>query len=114
MRSSRYGLRNSNSKKGLSVLEYAFLIAVVVGVLITMQVYLKRSIGGRLQVAGDMLGDPYAYGLTDLHEHFSSHTWVREWKFPGPADVIKTRGSFHYESERKLRPLEESSTLAIK
>jgi len=46
-------------RKAQSTLEYALLISVVVGALLGMQTYLKRSIQGRMQIIGDQMGDQY-------------------------------------------------------
>lgn len=59
--------------KAQSTLEYALLISVVVGGLLTMQNYLKRSIQGNLAgVANSISPDPYAPGLTEKKESSSS------------------------------------------
>jgi len=47
-------------RKAQSTLEYALLIAVVVGSLLYMQNYLKRSMQGRLQRIGDQIGEQYS------------------------------------------------------
>lgn len=51
-------------RKAQSTLEYALLIGVVVGALLSMQNYLKRSFQGKLQAVGDQVGDPYSPGDT--------------------------------------------------
>lgn len=56
-------------RKAQSTLEYALLIGVVVGALIAMQNYLKRSMMGRLQAVGDQIGDQYSPGLTFRQEN---------------------------------------------
>jgi hypothetical protein len=56
-------------RKGQSTLEYAIIIAVVVGGLMVMQHYVKRGYQGRLKSASDDMGqqfDPLTYGGT-LH-----------------------------------------------
>ncbi len=58
-------------RKAQSTLEYALLIGVVVGALIAMQNYLKRSMMGRLQAVGDQIGDQYSPGLTFRQENMS-------------------------------------------
>ena len=44
------------NRKGNSAVEYAFLIAVVIGALLGMQAYLKRPICQRWRLAGDAFG----------------------------------------------------------
>lgn len=53
------------SRKGQSTLEYAIIIAVVVGGLLAMQHYVKRGYQGKLKSAADDMGqqfDPDTYG----------------------------------------------------
>ena len=50
-------------RRGQSVLEYAMIIAVVVGALIAMQIFLKRSVQGKLRESiDDIGGGQYAAG----------------------------------------------------
>ncbi len=49
-------------RNGQSTLEYAILIAVVVGGLIGMQTYVKRGLQGRLRDAADDIGSQYSPG----------------------------------------------------
>ena len=51
--------------KGQSTLEYAVLIIIVIGALLSIQVYIKRGIQGRLKSATDDIGDQYAPGNTN-------------------------------------------------
>ncbi len=53
--------------RGQSTLEYALVIAAIVGALIMMQIYLKRGVGGRIKSSADDIGeqfDPVAYSGT--------------------------------------------------
>jgi len=45
--------------KGQSLLEYAFLVAIVAAAFIGMQHYIKRSVQGRVKQAADEIGEPY-------------------------------------------------------
>ena len=60
-------MRRLFSKKAQSTLEYAILIAVIVGALIGMQTYVKRGLQGRLKVATDDVGSQFEPGTTDIH-----------------------------------------------
>ena len=51
-------------RRAQSTLEYALIIAVVVGALIAMQVYVKRGVQGRLKSATDDIGEQYSPGYT--------------------------------------------------
>ena len=52
-------MRRIFNKKAQSTLEYAILIAVVVGALIGMQTYVKRGLQGRLKAATDDVGSQF-------------------------------------------------------
>lgn len=47
------------NKKGQSTLEYAIIVAVVIGGLLVMQHYVKRGYSGRLKSASDDMGQQY-------------------------------------------------------
>lgn len=49
-------------KKGQSTLEYAMVIAVIVAALVAMQIYMKRSVQGKLRSATDDIGQQYSVG----------------------------------------------------
>lgn len=58
-------LQYLNQKRGQSTLEYAVLIVVIIGALLTIQVYIKRGVQGRLKTAADDIGDQYSEGNTN-------------------------------------------------
>lgn len=67
-------------KKAQFTLEYTILIAVAIGALLTMQVYLKRAIQGRLKEGGDQLGHEYfpeGKILRDVHSGY--HNVIEEY-----------------------------------
>lgn len=55
-------LQYFNKKRGQSTLEYAVLIVVIIGALLTIQTYIKRGVQGRLKSAADDIGDQYSDG----------------------------------------------------
>ena len=59
-------LQYLNQKRGQSTLEYAVLIVVIIGALLTIQVYIKRGIQGRLKSSADDIGDQYSDGNTNV------------------------------------------------
>jgi uncharacterized protein (UPF0333 family) len=59
-------LQYLNQKRGQSTLEYAVLIVVIIGALLTIQVYIKRGIQGRLKSSADDIGDQYSDGNTNI------------------------------------------------
>jgi len=56
----------NRKKKGQSTLEYAILIIVIIGALLSIQVYIKRGIQGRLKSATDDIGDQFSVGNTNV------------------------------------------------
>ncbi len=57
---------NKRRKKGQSTLEYAVLIIIIIGALLSIQVYIKRGIQGRLKGAADDIGDQFSVGNTNV------------------------------------------------
>lgn len=54
-----------NKMKGQSTLEYAILVIIIIGALLTIQTYIKRGVQGRLKSATDDIGDQYSPGNTN-------------------------------------------------
>ena len=52
--------------KGQSTLEYAILIIIIIGALLSIQVYIKRGVQGRLKSATDDIGDQFSPGNTNV------------------------------------------------
>ena len=98
-----------NHRKGVAAIQYAFLIALVIVTFIAIQAYIKRSMQGQLQAAGDQIADQYAYALTQGVEHFESETRTTTWRLPGAFTIIRVpEASFSSHSERNIRPLDET------
>lgn len=57
---------NKRRKRGQSTLEYAVLIIIIIGALLSIQVYIKRGIQGRLKGAADDIGDQFSVGNTNV------------------------------------------------
>jgi len=57
---------NKRRQKGQSTLEYAILIIIIIGALLSIQVYIKRGIQGRLKSATDDIGDQFSPGNTNV------------------------------------------------
>ena len=51
-------------RKGQSTLEYAMIIMVIAAGIIAMQVYMKRSVQGKLRESTDSIGKQYSAGKT--------------------------------------------------
>jgi hypothetical protein len=57
---------NNKRMKGQSTLEYAILIIIIIGALLSIQVYIKRGVQGRLKSATDDIGDQFSVGNTNV------------------------------------------------
>ena len=53
-------------KRAQSSLEYAVLIVVIIGALLSIQNYIKRGVQGRLKSAADDIGDQFSVGNTNV------------------------------------------------
>jgi cytoskeletal protein RodZ len=58
----------ARSRRGQSTLEYAILIVIVIGALMSIQFYLKRGVQGRFKSATDDIGDQFSPGNTDYNK----------------------------------------------
>jgi cytoskeletal protein RodZ len=56
---------NKRRRKGQSTLEYAVLVIIIIGALLSIQVYIKRGVQGRLKSAADDIGDQFSPGNTN-------------------------------------------------
>lgn len=65
---------NNRRKKGQSTLEYAILIIIVIGALLSIQVYIKRGIQGRLKQATDDIGDQFSPGNTRVNKVMTTNS----------------------------------------
>ena len=57
---------NKRWKRGQSTIEYAVLIIIIIGALLSIQVYIKRGVQGRLKQAADDIGDQFSPGNTNV------------------------------------------------
>jgi len=53
-------------RRGQSTLEYALIVAVVVGALLAMQIYMKRGMEGRMRKASDDIGKQFEADKTTV------------------------------------------------
>jgi len=91
----------SRKEKAQSTLEYAIIIAVVVGALLAMQTYIKRGIQGKLQASTDSIGEQYSAGITTVkyitQDNGPSETKERFGTGEGFSDDIGNKGVSHTE-----------------
>jgi len=69
---------NKKRQKGQSTLEYAILIIIIIGALLSIQVYIKRGIQGRLKSATDDIGTQFSVGNTNVVMRMTTASVTRE------------------------------------
>ena len=79
-------------RKAQGTLEYALIIVAVVTALLAIQVYLKRSIQGRLRASSDQIGDHFepTYHEHSKRERISSHSRITEHHPEGAGSAMTT------------------------
>ncbi len=66
------------NKRAQSTLEYAILIIIVIGALLTIQVYIKRGVQGRLRQATDDIGQQFKPGSTNYRKTMTTNSKTQE------------------------------------
>ena len=61
-------LNRRRKRKGQSTLEYAILIIIIIGALLSIQLYIRRGVQGRLKSATDDIGDQFSPGNTNVRK----------------------------------------------
>ena len=69
---------NKKRQKGQSTLEYAVLIIIIIGALLSIQVYIKRGIQGRLKSATDDIGTQFSVGNTNVIKTMTTGSRTQE------------------------------------
>jgi cytoskeletal protein RodZ len=71
-------------KKGQSTLEFTILIIIIIGALLSIQVYIKRAVQGSLKsAADDISGEQFSPGNTNYSMTTSSHSRTKETNIGG-------------------------------
>lgn len=96
-------MQRSMIKKAQSFSEYSALILIIIGGLLIMYSYLKRSLQGRIQMQVEQQTGPYHYGSTKLNEYSSQIIRTVNWALPGPRNIIKTETKENFRSSRELK-----------
>ncbi len=79
---------NKRRKKGQSAVEYAILIIIVIGALLSIQVYIKRGIQGRMKQATDDIGDQFSPGNTNVLRKVKTNSFVEQKNFAGEQSTV--------------------------
>jgi Flp pilus assembly pilin Flp len=71
------------AKRGQSTLEYAVVIAVIVGALLASSVYIKRGIQGRFKQSSDDIGEQFSPGASRYEYTTKNSVTSTETVVPG-------------------------------
>ena len=69
---------NRRKKKGQSTLEYAILIIIIIGALLSIQIYIKRGVQGRLKQATDDIGDQFSPGNMNVIKKHTVNSYISQ------------------------------------
>jgi len=97
-------------KAQVHVVEFSFLVVLLIGSFLYFQNFLKRSAQGQLQAAGDQIGDQYAMCLTTGREHQGANSFFFQLNTAGlnnPTRITVTTGNYRSTMIRRLRGLAE-------
>jgi len=83
--------------KGQSTLEYAMIIAVVVGALLAINIYMKRGLQGRLRESADQIGDQFDANATTITRN-TTHTGTTVQTVTAGTTTSNTSGENRTES----------------
>lgn len=86
------------NKRGQGTLEYAILIAIIVGALIAMSVYIKRGVQGRLRQASDDIGEQFSPGYTTSNITTNTSATVHENRFEDGTSSTNTESQWQNRS----------------
>lgn len=81
-------LKFLRKRKAQSTLEYAVLIIIVIGALLSIQTYIKRGVQGRLRQASDDIGDQYSSGNMNMTRKTTFHSRTNETYSKGVQNTI--------------------------
>jgi len=79
---------NEKRQKGQSTLEYAILIIIIIGALLSIQVYIKRGVQGRLKSATDDIGDQFSPGNTNVVMKMTTNSKTRDTFIAGTTSSV--------------------------
>ena len=86
----RYAQGDLKNRSGQSALEYAVLVVIIIGALLSIQFYLKRGIQGRLKSSADDIGDQYSVGNTNVLKTTNTHSETSETFSNGVSKTLFT------------------------
>ncbi len=87
---------NKKRQKGQSTLEYAILIIIIIGALLSIQVYIKRGVQGRLKSAADDIGTQFSVGNTNVVKTVTTSSTTAETFIDGETRSQLTSEEYTY------------------
>ena len=91
-----------NQKRGQSTLEYAVLVTIIIGALLSIQFYIKRGVQGRLKSAADDIGDQYSVGNTNVLKTTKSSGTTHETFTAGVSNTAITTPEVTNTTEKSV------------
>lgn len=88
--------------KGQSTLEYAVLVIIVIGALLSIQVYIKRGVQGRLKSSADDIGDQFSPGNTNVRKTVRTISNTRDTFLGGVSDTTLRADEFTITSRNQV------------
>ena len=74
--------------KGQSTLEYAILIIIIIGALLSIQIYIKRGLQGRFRSSADDIGDQFSPGNMNVVKTTDTTSNTTETFFSGVTNSV--------------------------
>ncbi|MBF0523302.1 MAG: hypothetical protein HQL24_09645 [Candidatus Omnitrophica bacterium] len=99
--------------KGQSSLEYVVLITILIGALLSIQVYFKRGIQGRWKDAVDGLGDQYdpRFAKTDINQTVDANSTSSLMIIPTSNEEDAKMHSYRIDTSSALEKRTGSTTV---
>ena len=104
-------LKHFHKMKGQSTLEYAVLVVIIIGALLTIQTYIKRGVQGRLKSSSDDIGDQFSPGNTNATKTTKTHSQTQELFGQDASGTVKQGASESKLSVPELTNTQENSAI---
>ncbi|MDP1853272.1 MAG: hypothetical protein Q8L26_03590 [Candidatus Omnitrophota bacterium] len=93
-----------NIRRAQNMLEVSLLLAAIVAALVMMQIYVKRSMMGRLRAYSERIGPKYAIGSTSSSTTNTQNLQISETTSSGLTTTNTTDTKFRTTSETVVAP----------
>lgn len=112
-------INRQHKQRAQSVLEYAMVIACIATALVTMQIYIKRSLQGRIRDAADEIGEQYSakttkseltQTITTPKDKYGKEQYITTTGKPRFIDVVRSDGT---TEKREIMEIERKEPMTI-